>query len=88
MHEKVLLAILVEVHQPGVSLVIGQGDRHLSRSPRQEVRAGLAEKHVQLFRALPHQQVGASVAIDVPQEDSREEDVAQALASQAPTMSR
>ena len=32
MHEDVLLAVLVEVHQPSVFLV-GHGDRHLLRPP-------------------------------------------------------
>ena len=48
MHEDVLLAVLVEIHQPGAFLVVGQDDRHLLRPPGEQIRPGHADKAIQL----------------------------------------
>ena len=67
MHEDVLLAVLVEVHQPGVLLVVGKGDRHLLRRPGEQVRPRHADKDAQ-FPVEPDKQVLAAVAGHIPDE--------------------
>ena len=47
MHEDVLLAVLVEVNEPGVFLVVGHGDLHLLSPAGEQARPGHADKDVQ-----------------------------------------
>ena len=68
MHEDVLLAILVEVYQPGVFLVVGYGDMHIVRLPGEQVRSRHADKDVQYPRVVPDEQVQAAVAGHIPDE--------------------
>ena len=67
MHEDVLLTIRVEVHQPGVFLVVGQGDRHRLRPSDEQVRPWHADKDAQ-FPVEPDKQVRAAVAGHIPDE--------------------
>ena len=57
MQEDVLLAVPVEVHQPGVFLVVGHGDRHLLRPPCEQVRPGHTDKDVHDPGVIPDEQV-------------------------------
>jgi hypothetical protein len=52
-HENVLLAVPVEVHQPGVFLVIGYDDRHVLWPPGEQIRSPRhADNDVQTVRSV------------------------------------
>ena len=53
MHEEILHPILVEVHQPGIFLIIGKGDRYLLRLEEMRQSVGLIRQCVARLPAGP-----------------------------------